>query len=207
MSKQLKVLFIHGLKGQNLSHKPKILNSYFDVRAIPMHNTWNLPMCLYEQIKAIKQYEPDVIVGSSYGAALLLIILQMDQWKGPCVLLSQALGLIAPWRMWLPKENNMPIIFVHGTLDKTCNIKDTYLLADRNKHIKIMEVIDGHNLHNTLDNLLPELVKQVSEENQTITCSEFSDWKIWFMCWFVTIQIIITWIPGMLFKIWNRSKL
>src|SRR5205814_184919 len=75
---------------------------------------------------------PDVVVGSSFGAAVAVALLHdrgRGAWRGPTVLLAQAalrLPELGP-RARLPE--GVPVWIVHGTRDELVPIDDSRALA------------------------------------------------------------------------------
>ena len=60
-----------------------------DVMLRPALNA-SLEQCVEMQRRAIEQYRPDVVVGSSWGGAVATELLKRDMWRGPTVLLCPA---------------------------------------------------------------------------------------------------------------------
>lgn len=81
-----KVLFLHGLFAKN-SLKPYFIQQCgFDIFT-PVLSNWNFATALKSAQDAYSDYKPDVIVGSSRGAA---IAMSMESGDVPIILLSPA---------------------------------------------------------------------------------------------------------------------
>ena len=80
----LRVLFIHGLESSPYGRKSRFLSRHF-ISITPQMKPLNYMACLSKQIRAIQTFRPDVIVGSSFGGAVALHLLQLGIWKGPTV--------------------------------------------------------------------------------------------------------------------------
>ena len=91
--------------------------------------------------------EPDVLVASSWGAAVALKLLVDRAWTGPSVLLcpghrrllasQDADALVTAFRA-LPKKTLRRVVLVHGTADATVPIEDSReLAADRARLVEV----------------------------------------------------------------------
>ncbi|KAH3764221.1 hypothetical protein Pelo_3924 [Pelomyxa schiedti] len=83
--------------------------------------------CIKMQLAAIRSFQPEVIVGSSFGAIVLQILIQRGLWKGPYVILSPAMSVIFPHRSWIPKA--YPGIVVYGARDHLVAKEAVFALA------------------------------------------------------------------------------
>ncbi|MDH3587940.1 MAG: hypothetical protein OEQ74_00915, partial [Gammaproteobacteria bacterium] len=103
------------------------------------------------QSDAIVSFAPDLLIGSSFGGAVALALLQQGLWAGPTLLLAQA-GL----RYGLPASLpvGIPIWLVHGLFDDVIDLEDSRQLA-RSGHpdsVRLIEVEDGHSLSKSVAN-------------------------------------------------------
>lgn len=156
MERTYRVLYIHGLKGGPGSPKVELLkqNKHLEVRCVQMSYPWFLlPYWLWRQAREIKSFRPDIVVGSSYGAALLGVLVQIGVWRGPTLYLSQALTRIFPHRAWLPRESSG--VFLHGHNDTVIPLEQTLTLAkpdDTSTYVNMVVVYnDDHRLRAVLD--------------------------------------------------------
>src|SRR5690606_33173627 len=95
----LRVLFIHGLESSSRGRKSVYLQQHFDCLT-PKMNPLNPISAFFTQMRAIREFKPHVIVGSSYGGGILHFLIQSGQWKGPSVLLAPATGALFADRLW-----------------------------------------------------------------------------------------------------------
>lgn len=141
----LRVLFIHGQEGSPQGSKARALAAAFDART-PAMDTKDFEACVAQQAEAVRRFEPDVVVGSSYGAAVAVALLQREQWDGPTLLLAEAaqrLGL----RGRLPRGAR--VWLVHATGDDVVPVEDARKLARSGTPglVRLVEVEDDHALH------------------------------------------------------------
>lgn len=156
MERTYRVLYIHGLKGGPGSPKVKLLNQAprLEVRCVKMFWPWVLlPYWLWRQAREIKSFHPDIVVGSSYGAALLGILVQIGIWRGPTLYLSQALTRIFPHRAWLHRDSSG--VFLHGRNDTVIPIEQTLALTKPDESTTCLNMVvaynDDHRLRSVLD--------------------------------------------------------
>ena len=147
--KQLRVVFIHGLEGTPQGKKPMFLREHFDTIA-PAMDTSDLPAAILTQAKALVEANPDVVVGSSFGGAIAVALLEQGIWRGPTVLLAPAAQRLSI-RNTLP--NNVAVTIVHGTRDDIIPLEDSRALANTGTPslVQLIEVDDDHRLQSLLD--------------------------------------------------------
>ena len=140
-----KVQFIHGLESGPQGVKARLLASTFDANT-PQMDTSNFEGCIAQHANLIQTDKPDVLVGSSFGGAVLVALLQRGLWDGPSLLLAQA-ALKRGLTTTLPKE--VPIWIVHGTGDTVVDVEDSRRLAADNSRAEVnyLELDDDHSLH------------------------------------------------------------
>jgi len=110
---RLRVLFIHGKESTPHGTKAKRLAESFDTFGEQM-DTSDFEGSVALQAEAIRKHQPDVLVGSSFGGAVLCALLTRGLWNGPSVLLAPATRLYDP-NATLPPH--VPVVLVHGTSD------------------------------------------------------------------------------------------
>ena len=85
-----------------------------------------LRSCMEIQAKAVKKYEPDVIVASSFGGAVAFLSLMEGHFKVPCVLCAPPVDVAPEYYKSLletkPLPRTVPIVIVHGTKDSVVEI-------------------------------------------------------------------------------------
>lgn len=113
------------------------------------------------QAEALEEFRTEVLVGSSYGGAIVVALLQRGLWKGPTLLLAQA-ALRRGQPIELPED--VTIWLVHGVRDAIISVDDSRLLATAGSadRVRLIEVDDEHSLHSTVeDGRLLEWVDQL----------------------------------------------
>ncbi|GES79794.1 alpha/beta hydrolase [Rhizophagus clarus] len=169
LDKALKVLYIHGRRSSSQTGKCQFLKQHFDVYAADMP-TKDFDADLNLQEKFVKEVQPDVIVGSSYGGAIAVTMLQKGTWKGPTILLAQAFARYQsydPSKLWLPE--GVAITFIHGTKDKIVEIEGSRLLSIKGtpQLVEMIEVSDEHELNSLIDNqMFLDSVREVYEKQK-----------------------------------------
>jgi pimeloyl-ACP methyl ester carboxylesterase len=134
----LKVQFIHGLESGPGSSKAAYLDRFFDAQT-PAMDTRDFEAT----------FAPDVLVGSSFGGAVALALLQRGIFSGPTVLL-------APAHTHFGVEARIPagarVVIVHGSRDDVVSIEDSRrLAASGGRGVDFVEVDDEHRLASLLE--------------------------------------------------------
>jgi dienelactone hydrolase len=142
---RLRVQFIHGLEGSPQGSKARTLAAAFDA-CTPAMDTQHFEACVALQAETIHRFRPDVLVGSSFGGAVAVALLQREHWCGPTLLLAQA-ALRQGLRRQLPRD--VPIWLVHATGDQVVPVRDSRRLARSGTPglVRLFEVEDDHALH------------------------------------------------------------
>jgi len=145
----LRVQFIHGLEGSPQGAKAQLFAAHFTAQT-PAMDTNDFEGCIALHAVALTSFKPDVLVGSSFGGAVAVALLQRRVWRGPTLLLAQAaqhFGL-APE---LPE--GVHVWLVHGRGDDVVAIEDSRALARSGTPdlIRLIEVDDDHSLHRMVD--------------------------------------------------------
>ena len=111
------------------------------------------------QVNMLARHEVGAVVGSSFGGAVALALLQRGHWKGPTVLLCPAHNLIADRArrvrpVSLAGLDASRVVVVHGQQDTTVKPVDSRALV-AGSGARLVEVQDDHRLtvHATPDNL------------------------------------------------------
>ncbi len=89
-----------------------------------------------------------VVVGSSFGGAVLLRLLHESAWKGPSIFLASAGSKLTPYRS-LPA--GVPCLLIHGRSDETVPCTDSEALAATSPDAELWLVDDGHRLATILE--------------------------------------------------------
>jgi len=140
----LRVQFIHGLEGSPQGAKAQLFAAQFTALT-PAMDTNDVEGCVTVHAATLASFKPDVLVGSSFGGAVAVALLQRGVWRGPTLLLAQAaqhFGL-APQ---LP--DGIHVWLVHGSHDDVVDIENSRALARSGTPdmVRLIEVDDDHSL-------------------------------------------------------------
>lgn len=105
------------------------------------------------QLRALAAHPIDVVVGSSFGGAVALELLQRGAWAGPTVLLCPAQNLIARrgWRPAPPSLASLPaslaaqVVVVHGRGDQIVPVAHSQELV-AGSSARLVLIDDDHRL-------------------------------------------------------------
>lgn len=139
---KLRVLFVHGLMSSPGGRKARYLAERFDC-VTPQMETGDFPGCLETQRAAIAAHEPQVVVGSSFGGAVVVELLRRGEWRGPTLLLAQA-ALRVDSEARLPAD--LPVLLVHGLADEVVPVEQSRALAATSPLARLIETEDEHRL-------------------------------------------------------------
>lgn len=112
----------------------------------PSMDTHDFAACVELQAEALSSFRPELLIGSSFGAAVAVALLQRGAWRGPTLLLAQAaLRFGVPARL----PDDTLIWLVHGRRDELIDIEESRLLARTGTAglVRLVEVDDDHSLH------------------------------------------------------------
>jgi predicted esterase len=155
----LRVQFIHGLEGSPQGSKARVLAEHFTALT-PAMDTGDFEASVAVQAEALRSFRADVLVGSSFGGAVALALLQRERWRGPTLLLAQA-ALHAGLSLELPE--GVRVWLVHGLRDALVDPEESRRLARSGTPdlVRLIEVDDDHPLHDSVAR--GDLVAWVSE--------------------------------------------
>ena len=157
----MKVQFIHGLEGSPHGKKATYLAGRFELLA-PSMDTRNFEAAVRTQAAELEGFAPDVLVGSSFGGAVAVALLDRGVWRGPTVLLAPA------HRYFFGVErlpDGVAVIIAHGRRDDVISFADSERLAatGSREFVELVEVDDGHRLDSLVDGeALADLVRRVA---------------------------------------------
>jgi pimeloyl-ACP methyl ester carboxylesterase len=156
------VQFIHGLEGSPQGRKARLLARHFTTRT-PAMDTRDFEACVAVQAAALACFRPQLLVGSSFGAAVAVALLQRGLWRGPTLLLAQAaLQRGLPARL----PEGVRVWLVHGLRDRLVDVDGSRTLARTGTPglVRLIEVDDDHALHGLVQSGgLVELVQELLE--------------------------------------------
>jgi predicted esterase len=138
----LKVHFIHGLESSPTSRKALVLAEHFDAET-PAMDTSDFESCVALHAERLRERRPDVLIGSSFGGAVALALLQRGFWCGPTLLLAQA-GIHYGLEPTVPGEAT--VLLVHATGDDVVAVADSRKVAAVNSSARLLEIEDDHAL-------------------------------------------------------------
>ena len=164
--KKTKVLLLHGLEGSPEGDKATYITREYDAMVPRLytreilrvkkecHGDWSKasPAAIsralsppYEQARdACREFEPDVIVGSSMGGALLTKLVSDGEWDGPAVYLASAHELLMPTVTPVAPARGQ-CVYVHGAGDDIVDFENS-LAASGHVGGHFIMIPDDHRL-------------------------------------------------------------
>jgi predicted esterase len=155
-----RVQFVHGLEGSPQGAKARLLAAHFEALT-PAMDTRDFEACVRVQHEALARFRPDVLVGSSFGAAVAVALLARGAWRGPTLLLAQAALRYDPGAR-LPE--GVRVWLVHGLRDELIDPEESRRLARTGTPglVRLLEVDDEHRLGALVaSGRLAELVREL----------------------------------------------
>lgn len=162
-----KILFVHGLEGSPQGRKARLFEHHFQART-PWMDTRDFAACLQQQAEAIADFHPDLLVGSSFGGAVVVTLLERGVWTGPTLLLAPAALRLGPTSRL---ADNVPVTIVHGRGDTVIDIEDSRTLARTGSSgwVRLFEVDDAHDLGGLVESgQLVEIAREAYAWAQTV---------------------------------------
>jgi len=138
-------IFFHGREGRgNKGRKATWLRENYGA-VTPSYDTSELAVALVTAREVLRANPPSVIIGSSFGGAVLLSLIQEGLWSGPSIFLAQAGGNFGV-ELRLPEA--LPAILIHGLNDDIVPIEASRELASSSPSdtAQLFEIDDGHRL-------------------------------------------------------------
>lgn len=162
MSADLRVQFVHGLEGSPEGRKARYLSERFEALT-PDMDTSDFEACVRLQSEVLATHRPRVLIGSSFGGAVVVRLLADGVHAGPALLLAQAAQhfldeprLPSAVRVWL----------VHGVRDDVVDIAGSRQLAATSTAARLIELDDDHALRSiTEDETLADWVRELAESS------------------------------------------
>jgi pimeloyl-ACP methyl ester carboxylesterase len=152
-------MYLHGLEGDANGTKGRWMQSHLAATAPQMPATnpdgrlEGRPECFEACVEvartAVARDRPAVLVGSSFGGAVTMALMQRGHWQGPCALLAPA---IVKYGMDPRLPEGCSAIVIHATDDDIVPYADSELLVRTNPNIaELWPTLGGHRLHGILD--------------------------------------------------------
>ena len=145
--KPIRIQFAHGLEGSPQGNKARLFAQHFEAHT-PAMDTSDFWACVELHARELGRFQPDILVGSSFGGAVGVALLQSGRWRGRTLLLAQAAAAFG-FPIELPDEPEIgPIWLVHGTRDAVVDPGDSRRLAASGPpdRVRLIEVDDDHPL-------------------------------------------------------------
>lgn len=158
-----KILFLHGLESGPYGGKyHTLVDAGYEVAAPDMRGD-NLTTRV-EKATELLEKEPMIVVGSSYGGVTAVLSAMRANVTIPGMVLC-APALERDEEPNTPLQLNVlcPTIIVHGKQDEVIPLEVSRRFVERNSHVKLVEVQDGHRLSNSMT----EILTAVSQLTQT----------------------------------------
>jgi predicted esterase len=122
---EIRVQFAHGLESSPQGNKARLLAEHFTALT-PAMNTRDLEGCVQVHARALRAFQPNVLVGSSFGGAVVVALLMRGLYQGATLLLAQAALRYLP-QARLP--GGVPVTLVHAREDEVIPFADSERLA------------------------------------------------------------------------------
>lgn len=153
----LRVQFAHGLESSPQGIKARVLCQHFQTET-PTMNTRDFESCVAVHAGTAMRFRPDVLVGSSFGGAVAVALLERKLYRGPTLLLAQAAVHYRP-NVRLPAD--VRVVLVHSRSDEVVPFAGSVQLAASASTtlVELIERDDNHALSKLVDS--GELIKLV----------------------------------------------
>jgi predicted esterase len=164
--RELRVQFAHGLESSPAGTKARLFAEHFTA-STPAMDTSDFEGCIRAQAEELARFRPEVLVGSSFGGALAVALLQRGAWRGPTLLLAQA---AAHYGVPLRLPEGVRVWIVHGLRDDLVPIQESRALARTGSPelVRLFEVDDDHPLSDTVaSGRLLALVRELAPQSRT----------------------------------------
>ena len=163
----MKILYFHGRKSSPKTRKAEHIRKRTThdvfVPAYPSQEgepAQTLPHCYEIAKNALLEYQPDIVIGSSYGGGVLLKLVHEGLWTGPSLFLAGA-GVRYGITQKIPPQ--LPVLLIHGTQDKIIPVEDSRILAASSDKALLIEINDDHSLASISNGLLILAVRHLEQ--------------------------------------------
>lgn len=165
-------IYIHGFEGKVTGTKGQFITDIFGGSGPDMptyrHHSDEIgekPWCFEEAFEAARDYllsHPcSVLIGSSFGGAVTLALLQRGLWRGPVILLAPACERYG-FHLYLP--SGCHAIVIHDPEDDVVGYEGSVRFKDENSEkVELWMSDGGHKLHPIIENGLLEraIIEQI----------------------------------------------
>jgi len=153
----MKIIFFHGFESSATGTKATWLKENYGAFTPALPTKKGLAASVKAARKAVGEFHPDLVVGSSFGGAVALTLLNDGTLTVPTV-------LIAPAAKKLDAPNTLPagvpVVVLHGENDDTVPLDDSRALIATGDENALLHVVRGaagdHSLNVILKNGLLE---------------------------------------------------
>ena len=144
-----RILFLHGLESGPSGTKARWLHGRYGA-VTPRLDTSTFPAAVEGGRNALLELEPDVVIGSSFGGAVAVRLLNEGAWAGPTVLIAPAQGRVGSDAA-LPADAR--VIILHGDADDIVPIAHSRALVEgAGPGVELREIAGGdHRLNRILE--------------------------------------------------------
>ena len=171
----MKIMYLHGLEGDANGVKGSYCQTQYGAIAPQMPATLVSLMksrkdciteCYQVAKKAIKQHQPDLIIGSSFGGGITMALMQSGIHTGYAILLAPA-GVKFGLPTLIPNGNK--VVIIHDPNDNIVPFEDSLKIvnsneANRGATIQLIQTDGGHKLINlTTSGLLDRVISGLSQ--------------------------------------------
>jgi predicted esterase len=122
---EIRVQFAHGLESHPQGNKARLFAAHFTALT-PSMNTRDFESCIEVHARALEAFRPNVLVGSSFGGAVVMALLMRGLYQGATLLLAQAALRYFPDAK-LP--TGVRVMLVHARQDDVIPFADSARLA------------------------------------------------------------------------------
>lgn len=152
------ILFLHGLEGSPSGRKAVWLRQHYDAVSPPL-DTSAFERAVADGAAALEQHRPTLVIGSSYGGAVLLELVCSGRWAGPSIFLAQAGKKLLPYDRLPPGHR---AVFIHGRQDDLIPWEESAELVEASgSSARLVLVDDEHRLNSVLGPVLAEAIQSL----------------------------------------------
>ena len=153
-----KIMYLHGLEGDANGTKGLYCQTQYGavspqmpatLKALLQNKSLCISDCYEVALKAVLEHKPDIIIGSSFGGGITMLLMQRGHHKGDAILLAPA-GVKYGLSPQLPQESK--VILIHDPEDDIVPYSDSLKILSANAHCQLWKADSGHKLHDITTN-------------------------------------------------------